>query len=292
MLKVSNVTYSYKNDQPVLKNVSFTLRDGIAFLLGENGSGKTTLLKVITSILTSEGTLSINGIDSRSDEYKSLISYLPQEFDIYPELKIVDILRFVALLKKVDKSKVNLEVRKAAKRVNIEDILDKTFKKCSCGMKRRVGIATALIGNPQMVVMDEPTAGIDPKERIAFYKTIRECFEGKNVLISTHILDDIEILADNVVMLARGEVTYCGSYKEFRNSLNGRLFQIESKVGEPPVALSGCRVLSSEKQGTVVKYRVVGDAGIMPECAVPIDPATEDIWLYYQGGKDDVGQAG
>ena len=162
----------------------------------------------------------------------------------------------------------------------------------SGGMKRRVGIATALIGNPQMVVLDEPTAGIDPKERIAFYKTIRECFAGRNVLISTRILDDIEILADNVVMLARGEVTYSGSYAEFRNSLNGRLFQIAAEAGDPPIDLSGCRVLSAEKQGATVYYRVVGYAGMMPGNAVPIQPSTEDIWLYYQGGADDVGQAG
>ena len=158
MLKISNVTYSYKKKHPVLRNVSFALPDGIAFLIGKNGSGKSTLLKVLTSILPSEGSVSINGIDSRSDEYKSMIAYLPQEFDIYPDLKVADILRFVALLKNVDKSNVSLEVRKAAGQVNIEGILDKAYKKCSGGMKRRVGIATALIGNPQMVVLDEPTA--------------------------------------------------------------------------------------------------------------------------------------
>lgn len=247
---------------------------------------------MLTSILPSEGSVSINGIDSRSDEYKSMIAYLPQEFDIYPDLKVADILRFVALLKNVDKSKVSLEIGQAAGQVNIEGILDKTYKKCSGGMKRRVGIATALIGNPQMIVLDEPTAGIDPKERIAFYKSIRECFAGRNVLISTHILDDIEILADNVVMLARGEVTYSGSYAEFRNSLNGRLFKIAAEAGDPPIDLSGCRVLSAEKQGATVYYRVVGDADMMPGDAIPVQPTTEDIWLYYQGGADDVGQAG
>lgn len=163
---------------------------------------------------------------------------------------------------------------------------------CSGGMRRRVGIATALMGNPQMIVLDEPTAGIDPRERIAFYKTIRECFAGRNVLISTHILDDIEILADNVVMLARGEVTYSGSYAEFRNSLNGRLFKIAAEAGDPPIDLSGCRVLSAEKQGATVYYRVVGDADMMPVDAIPVQPSTEDIWLYYQGGADNVGQAG
>jgi hypothetical protein len=163
---------------------------------------------------------------------------------------------------------------------------------CSGGMRRRVGIATALMGNPQMIVLDEPTAGIDPRERIAFYKTIRECFAGRNVLISTHILDDIEILADNVVMLARGKVTYCGSYAEFRDSLNGRLFQIAAEAGDPPIDLSGCRVLSAEKQGATVYYRAVGDADMMPVDAIPVQPSTEDIWLYYQGGADNVGQAG
>ena len=134
-------------------------------------------------------------------------------------LKVREILEFVAGLKGVPKEEVKNEVALAAQRTNTDAFLENKFKKCSEGMKRRVGIAAALMGKSEVIILDEPTAGVDPGERRQFYRTIKECFEGKTVIISTHILDDIESLADSIIMLSRGRVTCHLPYGEFLSSL-------------------------------------------------------------------------
>lgn len=281
MIKVEHITYSYKKNCPILNDLSFELEDGITFLIGENGSGKSTLLKALASILPVSGCVTINNIRNSTSEYSSMISYLPQDFDIYPNLKVKDILYFVASLKKINAANAKREIEDITGLLNLESILNKTFAKCSGGMKRRVAIATALIGNPNFVIMDEPTAGIDPKERIAFYKTTKSCFEHKSVIISTHILDDIEILADNVLMLSGGKITFNGRFSDFRNSLNNRLFMITGQ-NLSLNDIRGCKILSSEKVGEDITYKVVGSTETMPNSAIPIQPTIQDVWLYYQ----------
>lgn len=154
-------------------------------------------------------------------------------------------------------------------------------------MKRRVGIATTLIGNPKVIILDEPTAGVDPKERLEFYRTAKSCFENKCVIISTHILDDIEVLADNIVMLSNKKIAYSGSYYSFRHSLDNRLFRIVSK-GALYNELNHCEVLYSEKTGEDIIYTVIGDIDDLPDGAQPIEPKLSDIWLYYQGAVASV----
>lgn len=289
MIKVEHITYSYKKNCPILNDLSFELEDGITFLIGENGSGKSTLLKALASILPTSGSITIDGIKNDTSEYNSVISYLPQDFDIYPNLKVKDILYFVASLKGEKTIDAKREIDNITGLLNLESILNKIFKKCSGGMKRRVAIATALIGNPKFVILDEPTVGIDPKERIAFYKTTKSCFEHKSVIISTHILDDIEILADNVLMLSGGKITFNGRFNDFRNSLNNRLFKITAQSSSIN-HFGDCKILSTEKVGEDIIYTVVGNSEAMPTSAIPIQPTLEDVWLYYQGDLDNVEQ--
>lgn len=219
MLNIKDFNFSYKKNVPILKNINLALTPGITLLVGENGSGKTTLMNCITGTLKGHGTISLNDAVCGSVEYARMLSYLPQRFDVYPVLKVREILMFVGGLKGIPKKQLVEEISAVAKKANIEPFLDILFKKCSEGMKRRVGIAATLIGDPEIVILDEPTAGIDPQERTRFYQTIKECFAGKIVLISTHILDDIESLADTVVMLTKGHVACNLPYTEFVNSL-------------------------------------------------------------------------
>lgn len=219
MLSIENYSFGYRKKSPVLKNINLKLEPGVTFLVGENGSGKTTLMNSITGTLRGEGRISIDGVDCGSAEYARMISYLPQRFDVYPMLRVREILMFVGGMKGISKDALAGEVASAAEKTNISSFMNTVFRKCSEGMQRRVGIAAALLGNPKMVILDEPTAGIDPYERFRFYSNIKDCFAGKTVLISTHILDDIESLADTVVMLTGGRIACDLPYRDFIGSL-------------------------------------------------------------------------
>lgn len=219
MLSIKNLNFAYKRNSPVLKDISLEIGSGFTLLVGENGSGKSTLINCITGQLKGSGSIEIDGVACGSREYAGRLSFLPQVFDVYPMLKVHEILRFIAGLKGVPRDRVAAQVADAAKRTNIESFLDKKFKKCSEGMKRRVGIAAALLGDAEVVILDEPTAGIDPKERRQFYRTIKECFDKKTVIISTHILDDIESLASSIIMLSHGRITCHMPYDQFMGSL-------------------------------------------------------------------------
>ena len=172
MLVIENLQYSYKKAATILSDINLRIDRGFCFLVGENGSGKSTLLKNIANILRGNGEISINGVSWDEPSYNQKLAYLPQDFDIYPNLRVNEVLEFVAGLKGIAPSLRAEQVRNAAHKLNLESYLKKRMKECSGGMRRRVGIATTLIGAPEVVLLDEPTAGIDPKERFQFY----QCF--------------------------------------------------------------------------------------------------------------------
>lgn len=224
MLEIKNVSYSYNRKSPVLHEINLSLDRGFNLLIGENGSGKTTLIKNMTGILPlQQGEITLGGAPVSNREYQKKISYLPQSFDVYPKLTVRDILRFVASVKSgLDRQAAEQQIADIMELTHIADFAGKKLKDCSEGMRRRVGIATALVGDPEVVILDEPTAGVDPKERFQFYKTIQACFQDKIVLISTHILDDVDFLATNIIMLSGGRIRYSGSYAQFKDTLNGK----------------------------------------------------------------------
>ena len=224
MLEIKNVSYSYHRKSPVLHEINLSLDTGFNLLIGENGSGKTTLIKNMTGILPlQKGQITLGDVPVSCREYQKKISYLPQSFDVYPKLTVREILRFVASVKSgLDKQAAEQQLTDIMELTHIADFAGKKLKDCSEGMRRRGGIATALIGDPEVVILDEPTAGVDPKERFQFYKTIQACFPNKIVLISTHILDDVDFLATNVIMLSGGRIRYTGSYAEFKNTLKDK----------------------------------------------------------------------
>ena len=224
MLEIKHVSYSYHRKSPILREINLSLDTGFNLLIGENGSGKTTLIKNMTGILPlQQGEITLGGVPVFNREYQTKISYLPQSFDVYPKLTVREILRFVASVKSgLDKQAAEQQLTDIMELTHIADFAGKKLKDCSEGMRRRVGIATALVGDPEVVILDEPTAGVDPKERFQFYKTIQACFPNKIVLISTHILDDVDFLATNVIMLSGGRIRYTGSYAEFKNTMKDK----------------------------------------------------------------------
>jgi len=278
MLNIENLSYTYKgkNAKPVLNGISLKIGKGFTFLVGENGSGKSTLLKLIGGILPlTRGSIDIDGIPVGSMEYRRALSYLPQVFNIYPQLKVREILSFTAGLKGV-----SANIDEAAALTGIDSFLDKKLSQCSEGMRRRVGIAATLIGDAEVVMMDEPTAGVDPKERMSFYRMVEECFRDRTVIISTHVLSDADCLAEDIVMLSRGSTAYFGSYEDYRHALDGRVFSIDCSELELAEVQSRYIVLSTEWTNLGYRCHVLDDDG---GGSFPMAEATmEDVWLYYE----------
>ncbi len=284
MLSVKKLSFEYKKNVPILKNVNFTLRKGVTLLVGENGSGKSTLIQVLTKAFATESDIFWNEEKLDNISLKEKMAYLPQKFEVYPSVKVKDLLEFVALARGIKKSDIKKEVAEVARKVNIDSYLQQKIRKCSIGTKQRVGIASTLLGNAEIVILDEPTAGIDPKERVRFYQIVKDFLADKTVLISTHILDDIEILADNVLMLSNGEITFDGDYQKFLHSLDGLLFRIELSRLEELNLMQQVFVLKRERDGEKIFCHVVAknNPSKIESFAEQIKPTLEDLWNYYQ----------
>lgn len=288
MLKIEHLCYSYKKNCEVLHDITAEIGSEFCFLVGENGSGKSTFIKNIAKIVQGSGNIMIGNIPWNTESYSRKLSYLPQEFDVYPTLRVKELLEFTAGLKGISPETVKSEIDAVAEKTNISSFLDKKFKTCSGGMRRRVGIATTLLGSPEVVLLDEPTAGIDPKERFQFYQSLKECFSGRTVIISTHILDDAEFLADSIIMLARGRVQYYDKYDSFQHSLDGRVYEIVCTRQEIEALTNQHIVLSyTQKSADCYACRMIPKSPI-PSNAKPVDPTTGDLWFYYQREKDEV----
>ncbi|MEM6816788.1 MAG: ATP-binding cassette domain-containing protein [Bacteroidota bacterium] len=217
-----------------LKNVSLTIGKGMFGLLGQNGSGKSTLMKTIATLQNADqGTITFNGIYvlKRSGKMSKVLGYLPQEFGVYPNISAEELLLHIANMKgRVKKEERKKQVSGLLDQVNLYDVRKKYLNSYSRGMKQRFGIAQALIGNPQLIVVDEPTAGLDPIERNRFYNLRAEIGENKVVMLSTHIVEDASTLYNDMAIIGRGEVLLTGKPEEVEQSLRGKL--LETPLGQ------------------------------------------------------------
>ena len=200
--------------------MSITLGSGVTGLLGANGAGKTTLMRMICGILKpSSGSISFDGIDVTEEKYRDALGYLPQDFGYYPSFTGMDFLLYLAALKGIDKAAAKRRAHELMALVSLDDVADKKIKTYSGGMQRRLGIAQALLNDPKILILDEPTAGLDPKERVRFRNLIAECGKSSIVLLSTHIVSDVEHIADRVLMMKDGQIVWDGSQSEAAGDL-------------------------------------------------------------------------
>ena len=218
-LSVDRITKQYKNKLAV-DRISFDLTEGVTGLLGANGAGKTTLMRMMSGILTpTGGEISADGIPVQAESYRALLGYLPQDFGYYPEFTAKEFLEYFAALKGIERKRAKEKTKELLELVGLSDVAGKKIKTFSGGMKQRVGIAQALLNDPKILILDEPTAGLDPKERVRFRTLIEELGKNSIVLLSTHIVSDIEHIADRIIMMKDGALVWQGRQSDVEGDL-------------------------------------------------------------------------
>lgn len=218
-LKLDRVTKQYA-DKIAVDRISIILKPGVIGLLGANGAGKTTLMRMICGILKpSSGSIHLDDLDASEEMYRDALGYLPQDFGYYPDFTGKAFLMYMAALKGIDKKTAKRKTDELLKAVNLEDAAKKKIKTYSGGMKQRLGIAQAVLNDPKLIVLDEPTAGLDPKERVRFRNLIKELGQDAIVILSTHIVSDVEHIADRILMMKDGSIIYDGKLSDIHENL-------------------------------------------------------------------------
>ena len=228
-LIINNLTKTYSNGVKALDNVSLDIENGMFGLLGPNGAGKSSLMRTLATLQEADsGTATLNDIDilNQPKELRKNLGYLPQEFGVYPRITAEQLLNHMAVLKGITNSLERKElVKYLLDKVNLYDKRNKNVKGFSGGMKQRVGIAQALIGNPNLIIVDEPTAGLDPGERNRFYNLLSEVGKDVIVILSTHIVDDIRELCTKMAIMNEGQIVFQGNPQNAIDELNGKVYQ-------------------------------------------------------------------
>lgn len=283
-LSIRSINKSYKQKQ-VLRDISLTFTPGVYSFLGANGSGKTTLIRIIINVLKpTSGEIFWNGkeITNLGEEYRELLGYVPQHVGFYPNMKVHSFLEYVAALKGLDKKEIRKKVDYWLKQVNLYEERNQKIRKLSGGMKQRVGIAQAMLNDPKILILDEPTAGLDPKERIRFRSLIASLSVNRIVLYTTHIASDLEGLTDYVCILKEGKLTQLDRPEEVLQTLEGRVWELIIKPSELDHIENQYKVGAIEKTGGQVRVKIYHDNQPSPR-AVSKEPTLEDIYLYYFG---------
>ena len=282
-LRFNNLTKKFKNKIAV-NEINLTLETGVYGLLGSNWSGKTTLMRMVCGILDStSGGVLLDGvsISDLGEKYRKLIGYLPQDFGYYPDFTAKEFMYYIAALKGINKQKAKVKTNELLKLVNLSDVANKKIRTFSGGMKQRLGIAQAVLNDPKILILDEPTAGLDPKERIRFRNLISNFSKDKIVILSTHIVSDIEYIADNILMMKNGEIIINSSNKDVNKVISEKVWKCIVPKEKVDMISDKYRVVNLNHDiNNGVILRIVSDTKPI-ENAVNLEPTLEDLYLYY-----------
>lgn len=288
ILQINNLQKIYGRGANVvyaLDDVTFSVEGGVFGLLGHNGAGKTSLMKVLATIVKPDsGKVSVCGFDTQKegDEVRRLIGYLPQELNMYPSLSVLDFVSYMAELRGIKDRKKIMDV---LEQVDMAPFAKRRINQLSGGMKRRVGIASALVGDPRVLIVDEPTAGLDPEERVRFRGVLsRFAKDGKCVLLSTHIVEDVYQLCEQLAVLRRGRLFFCGDADQLISRVAGKVKVIELQDENKLAALQEkAVVLATTYEHDRIRARIMDEYDAFS--ALPVEETLEDAYVYCMGGK-------
>lgn len=285
-LELDGLTKEF-GDFTAVNHINLTMTNGVYGLLGVNGAGKTTLMRMLCTLLKpTSGTICCNGKDifNMDSEYRKLLGYLPQDFGFYPEFTVEDYLLYIAALKGIRPVVAKKRVKELISKVGLSKAAHKKMKKLSGGMKRRAGIAQAMLNNPKILILDEPTAGLDPNERIRFRNLISELSEDRLVLLSTHIVSDIEYIANEIWLMKDGEILHKGSIEELINSMTETVWECLVPKNRVSDFMEKYKISNMKSEINQVMLRIISHEKPV-ENAMRVEASLEDVFLYYFGEK-------
>ena len=276
-ISIQNVSMTYPNGKQALKDLNLDLRSpSLIGLLGPNGAGKSTLMKLlVAALLPTSGSILVDGqpLANGERQLKARLGYLPQDFGLFDELTVTQFLDYMAALKGLREAKA--AIQRAIQAVNLEEKARAKIRTLSGGQRQRVGIAQALLGDPAFLIFDEPTVGLDPEERIHFRNLFSQAARDRLVLLSTHIIEDVQSVCDRLVVIHHGQILFTGTPEQLIQSAAGHVgvFWVQDAAQE-----EGLHITARVNTGRGVRCRAVSD--ILPPFAEPSEPTLEDAYLY------------
>lgn len=280
-LVIDKVSKRYRGGNWALKGFTLELGPGVLGLLGPNGAGKTTLMSILATITrATEGTVTWNGTDvaSNPDALRAVLGFLPQDFGVYPNLNAVEFLEYLAAVKGLDAATSRRRIDELLNLVNLTDVRKRPLGGYSGGMKQRVGIAQALLNDPQLLIVDEPTAGLDPEERVRFRNLLSDLAGERIVILSTHIVSDVEATATDIALIAQGTLVAHASPEELLRQVEGKVWEWVLPSADLNAAKQKYLISNTARRSDGVHARVLADAP--PNGAQPVTPNLEDAYLF------------
>lgn len=282
-LTINNLHKKYNANKTALSNYTLTINKGVLGLLGPNGAGKSTLMKIIATISKpSGGSLLFNGIDiiQNPNTIRKVLGYLPQDFGVYPNLNAYEFLEYIAAMKGVGGKGLRKRIELLLEGVNLTADAKRPIGTYSGGMKQRVGIAQALLNDPKVLIFDEPTVGLDPEERMRFRQLIGNLAQDCVIILSSHIVSDIETIADEVAIMQAGKLIIHGSQHEIIKEAEGKIFEVLLDVANLKEFQDQYKVIDTARQGDKIKVRYIAAQSVLASSSIQVNATLEDAYLF------------
>ncbi|EJE21980.1 ABC transporter ATP-binding protein [Staphylococcus epidermidis] len=279
---IKGLSKSYDGKKDALNSLDLVIPNGMFGILGRNGSGKSTLMNIIATILQpSKGTVTINGIEIKnSQKIRQMIGYLPQDFDFYPNMKVSEVLYYLGFLSKINQTDFDKYVDLILRKVNLIDYKNKKVKSLSGGMKKRLGMAQAILHDPNVIIVDEPTAGLDPEERVRIRNLLSDLAENKIVIISTHIVSDIESTCNRIAILDKGSLVYKGDIPSLIQQSDDHIYEINLSPSElESFRENDLFITKTQEIENKLKVRFISETKVANAKKVKAD--FEDAYMYF-----------
>lgn len=279
---IKDVNKTYDGKTYALKNINLEINNGMFGILGRNGSGKSTLMNMLSTILQqSSGTIEINNISlTQTKQIRKMIGYLPQDFDFYPNMKVEEALYYLGILSNISKNQLKSRITEVLEKVNLISYRRQKIKRLSGGMKKRLGVAQAIMHDPSIIIVDEPTAGLDPEERVRLRNLLSHLAKYKIVIISTHIVSDIASTCEQIAILEQGSLAYTGSIYTLMQDSNHKVFELTIKPSQLDELKKQSLVITKVHEvESHLQIRFVSDE--LFEAANEVNPDLEDAYMYF-----------